>query len=130
MPEGPPYYPADQLTDRPERFFVAEIIREKIFLLYSDEIPYSTEVVVEGFQDSKTNAGEPLARIQATIFVMRETQKAIILGKNGAAIKKLGMHARTEIERFLQYKVFLEMTVKVRANWRDDESALQKFGYL
>jgi len=129
LPEGPAYFPKDQLTDRPERFFVGEIIREKIFMLYSDEIPYSSEVSIDGFQESKTNAGEPLARIQAIIYVMRETQKAIILGKNGAAIKKLATYARTEIERFLQTKVFLEVTVKVRDNWRDDDSALQRFGY-
>jgi GTP-binding protein Era len=129
LPEGPAYYPPDQLTDRHERFFVSEIIREKIFLQFSDEIPYSTEVVIEGFQDSKTNAGEPLARIQASIYVMRETQKAILLGHNGAAIKKLGMAARRDIEAFLETKIFLELTVKVRDNWRDDERTLQRFGY-
>jgi GTPase len=130
LPEGDPYYPTDQLTDRPERFFVGEIIREKIMMLYTDEIPYSTEVSIESFQDSTTTKGEAIARINATIYVMRETQKAIILGKGGAAIKKLGTHARGDIERFLQTKVFLELTVKVRDNWRDDENALQRFGYL
>ena len=130
LPEGDPYYPVDQLTDRPERFFVGEIIREKIMMLYTDEIPYSTEVSIESFQDSTTTKGEAIARINATIYVMRETQKAIILGKGGAAIKKLGTHARGDIERFLQTKVFLELTVKVRDNWRDDENALQRFGYL
>jgi GTP-binding protein Era len=129
LPEGEPYYPPDQLTDRPERFFVSEIIREKILMQFSDEIPYSTEVMVEDFKEAKTNAGEDIARIQATIFVMRETQKAIILGKGGAAIKKLGSVARMDIERFLKTKVFLELTVKVRDNWRDDEKALQRFGY-
>ncbi|MCW5921279.1 MAG: GTPase Era [Saprospiraceae bacterium] len=129
LPEGAPYYPPDQLTDRPERFFVGEIIREKIFLNYADEIPYSCEVSVDAFKDAETKAGEPIARIAATIYVMRETQKAIILGKNGNAIKKLGSDARMEIERFLQSKVFLELTVKVRDNWRDDERALQRFGY-
>jgi GTP-binding protein Era len=129
LPEGEPYYPIDQLTDRPERFFVSEIIREKILLLFSDEIPYSTEVVVEDFKEGKTTAGEDIARIQATIFVMRETQKAIVLGKGGAAIKKLGSIARLDLERFLKTKVFLELTVKVRDNWRDDDKALQRFGY-
>ncbi|MEY3195496.1 MAG: hypothetical protein RIQ78_1593, partial [Bacteroidota bacterium] len=119
----------DQLTDRPERFFVSEIIREKILLLFSDEIPYSTEVVVEDFKEGKTTAGADIARIQATIFVMRETQKAIVLGKGGAAIKKLGSIARLDLERFLKTKVFLELTVKVRDNWRDDDKALQRFGY-
>lgn len=129
LPEGEPFYPPDQLTDRPERFFVGEIVREKIFLLYSDEIPYSSEVVVESFKETTTKTGEPLARIAATIYVMRETQKAIILGKNGVAIKKLGSYARADIERFVQTRVFLELTVKVRDNWRDDERALQRFGY-
>jgi GTP-binding protein Era len=129
LPEGPAYYPTDQLTDRPERFFVSEIIREKIFLLYSDEVPYSCEVGIESFQESTTNAGEPLARIRASIYVLRETQKGILLGKGGLAIKKLGTTARMAIERFLQTKVFLELTVKVRGNWRDDERSLQQFGY-
>ncbi len=130
LPEGEPYYPPDQLTDRPERFFVSEIIREKILRLYDDEIPYSCEVSIEDFKEAKTNAGENIARIRATIFVMRETQKAILLGKGGLAIKKLGTYARKDIETFLQSKAFLELTVKVRDNWRDDEQALQRFGYL
>ncbi|MEQ1746957.1 MAG: GTPase Era [Saprospiraceae bacterium] len=129
LPEGPAYYPPDQLTDRPERFFVSEIIREKIFLLYADEIPYSCEVGIESFQETKTNAGEPLARIRASVFVLRETQKGILLGKGGAAMKKLATAARMAIERFLRTKVFLEITVKVRGNWRDDERSLQNFGY-
>lgn len=130
LPEGEPYYPPDQLTDRPERFFVSEIIREKILKLYDDEIPYACEVTIEDFKEAKTNAGEDLARIRATIFVMRETQKAILLGKAGAAIKKLGTYARKDIEMFLQSKVFLDLTVKVRDNWRDDEQALERFGYI
>jgi len=129
LPEGPAYYPTDQLTDRPERFFASEIIREKIFLLYEDEVPYSCEVGIESFQETTTNAGEPIARIRASIYVLRETQKAILLGKGGVAIKKLGTAARMAIERFLQTKVFLELTVKVRNNWRDDERSLQHFGY-
>jgi GTP-binding protein Era len=129
LPAGEPFYPPDQLTDRPERFFVGEIVREKIFVLYDDEIPYSCEVGIESFQETVTKTGEPLARIQANIFVLRDTQKAIILGKGGSAIKKLGTYARQDIERFLGSKVYLELTVKVRSNWRDDEGALQRFGY-
>lgn len=130
LPEGEAYYPPDQLTDRPERFFVSEIIREKILRLYDDEIPYACEVSIEDFKEAKTNAGEAIARIRASIFVMRETQKAILLGKGGLAIKKLGTYARKDIEAFLESKVFLDLTVKVRDNWRDDEQALQRFGYL
>ena len=129
LPEGAPYYPPDQLTDRPERFFVSEIILEKIFILYSDEIPYSCEVAVESFKESATQAGEPIARITATIYVLRDLQKAIILGKGGAAIKKLGTYARKDIENFLQTKIYLELTVKVRDNWRDNDRTLQRFGY-
>jgi GTP-binding protein Era len=92
-------------------------------------VPYSCEVNVDSFKETETKAGEPLTRISATIFVLRETQKAIVLGKNGSAIKKLGTDARMEIEKFLQTKVYLEITVKVRDNWRDDERALQWFGY-
>ena len=129
IPEGPAYYPTDQLTDRPERFFVSEIIREKIFLRYSDEVPYSCEVGIDSFQESTTTKGEAIARIRATIFVIRESQKGILLGKNGSAIKNLGIAARLAIEEFLQTKVHLELTVKVRDNWRDDDRALQQFGY-
>lgn len=129
LPESPAYYPQDQLTDRPERFFVGEIIREKIFLLYEEEIPYSCEVSVDSFQETTTKTGAPLARIGATIFVIRETQKGILLGNRGAAIKKLGTLARLAIQEFLQTKVFLELTVKVRSNWRDDERSLKQFGY-
>ncbi len=129
LPEGPAYYPQDQLTDRPERFFVAEIIREKILLNYRDEIPYACEVIIESFKETETNAGEKLARIQAIIYVARDNQKLILIGKNGLAMKKLGMDARKDMEKFLESKVFLEMTVKVRDNWRDDERMLKNFGY-
>ena len=129
LPEGPEYYPKDQLTDRPERFFCAEIIREKILLNYREEIPYACEVVIEDFKETETNKGEKLARINATIFVGRDNQKMILIGKNGAAMKKLGMDARKDMETFLENKVFLEMTVKVRENWRDDEKMLKHFGY-
>lgn len=129
LPEGEPFYPVDQLTDRPERFFTSEIIREKIFLLYDDEVPYSCEVGIESFKESQTKTGEAIARIQAVIYVLRESQKGILLGKGGSAIKKLGTQARLDLEEFLQTKVHLELTVKVRDNWRDDDRALNFFGY-
>lgn len=129
LPEGPVYYPKDQLTDRPERFFVSEIIREKILLLYQQEIPYSCEVTVESFKETTTKRGEPLVRISALIFVGRKTQKPIIIGKGGASIKKLGSEARKDIEKFLEQKVFLELHVKVKDNWRDDDRLLKSFGY-
>ena len=129
LPEGPVYYPKDQLTDRPERFFVSEIIREKILLQYKQEIPYSSEVIVTDFKEQQTNKGEDLVRIHATIFVARRTQKSIIIGKNGAAIKQLGTEARKSLETFLEKKVFLELFVKVKDNWRDDDRWLKQFGY-
>ncbi|MDX1667119.1 MAG: GTPase Era [Saprospiraceae bacterium] len=129
LPEGPVYYPKDQLTDRPERFFVSEIIREKILLLYHQEIPYSCEVIVVEFKETETGRGEPLVRIRANIYVARKSQKAILIGKNGSAIKQLGTEARKDIETFLQKKVFLELHVKVRENWRDDDRTLRHFGY-
>ena len=129
LEEGPAYYPKDQLTDKPERFFISEIIREKILLHYQQEIPYSCEVVVDSFKETKTKSGDPLVRIAATIFVARKTQKMIIIGKNGSAIKKVGTDARKDIETFLETKVFLELHVKVRENWRNDERMLKHFGY-
>jgi len=129
LPEGPAYYPKDQLTDRPERFFVSEIIREKILLLYQQEVPYSCEVVVTSFKEDQTKQGEPLTRIAAEIYVARKTQKAIIIGKGGSAIKKLGTEARKDVETFLESKVFLELHVKIKDNWRDDERMLKYFGY-
>ena len=128
LPEGPPYYPPDQLTDRPERFFVAEIIREKILLQYKQEVPYSCEVIVDRFKESESKRG-PLIHIHATIYVSRKTQKSIIIGKGGSAIKKLGTAARIALEEFLERKVFLELFVKVKDNWRDDERLLKDFGY-
>lgn len=131
LPEGPEYFPKDQLTDRSERFFVSEIIREKILLLYHQEIPYSVEVIVESFKEGETTReGLPLVRIAATIFVSRKTQKPILIGKNGESIKKLGTEARLAIEKFLEKKVFLELFVKVKENWRDDELMLKRLGYL
>ena len=129
LPEGPAYYPKDQLTDRPERFFISEIIREKILLLYHQEVPYSSEVIVTSFKEDETNKGEALVRIGADIYVARNTQKAIIIGKGGSAIKKLGTEARKDIEKFLEKKVFLELHVKVKDNWRDDDRMLKHFGY-
>jgi GTP-binding protein Era len=129
LPEAPAYYPKDQLTDRPERFFVAEIIREKMLEQYYQEIPYSVEVTVEAFQETKTKDGIPLINIQALIFAARLSQKAIILGKNGSAIKQLGTSARKALETWLEKKVFLELHVKVRENWRDDDKMLKAFGY-
>ena len=129
LPEGPKYYPEDQLTDRSERFFVSEIIREKILLQYEEEIPYSCEVQIDSFKEGTNKAGQPLTRIAATIFVARDSQKPILIGKNGMAIKKLGTDARKAIETFLVNQVFLEINVKVRENWRDDEKFLNFFGY-
>jgi len=128
LPEGPVYYPKDQLTDRSERFFVSEIIREKILLLYRDEIPYSCEVIIEFFQEPKEGEKD-IVRISASIFVMRPTQKSIIIGKGGVGIKRLGTEARMDIERFLERKVFLELLVKVKEGWRDDDNMLKRFGY-
>ncbi|TXB62931.1 GTPase Era [Phaeodactylibacter luteus] len=129
LPEGPAYYPKDQLTDRPERFFISEIIREKILLLYQQEIPYSCEVIVTSFKEDTTKNGDPLIRIGAEIFVARKTQKSIIIGKGGGAIRKLGMEARKDMEEWLESKVFLELHVKVKENWRNDERSLKHFGY-
>ncbi len=125
LPESPAYFPADQLTDRSQRFFVSEIIREKILLNFAKEIPYSTEVAVEAFVED-----ENLIRIKAYIYVARESQKAILLGHEGLAIKKLGTDARKDIEEFLEKHVFLELIVKVSKDWREDEKALKRFGYL
>ena len=127
LPEGPEYYPKDQLTDRSERFFTSEIIREKILLQYRDEVPYSCEVIVDAYKEDPKRA---LVRINATIYVMRETQKLIVIGKNGSAIKQLGIAARKSLETFAQKQVHLELHVKVRDNWRDDEKMMKAFGYI
>lgn len=124
LPEAEAYYDKEILTDRNERFFVTEIIREKILTLYQKEIPYSTEVVIDYFKDEPT-----ISKIGATIYVTRESQKAILLGHQGAAIKRLGTLARKRMEEFLGRKVFIELTVKVNDNWRDDDKALKRFGY-
>ncbi len=124
LPESPPYFPKDQLTDRPVRFFVAEIIREKIFEYYKQEVPYSVEVVVDEFKEYPN-----ITKIYATIYVARESQKPIIIGKDGTALKKIGIEARKEIEAFLGTKVFLNLFVKVDKNWRDNLAKLKKYGY-
>ncbi|MBP5562785.1 MAG: GTPase Era [Bacteroidales bacterium] len=124
LPECPPYFPKDALTDRPMRFFVSELIREQILLQYKKEIPYSVEVVVESYKE------EPdLIRIAATLYVERTTQKAIIIGSKGSAIKKLGTDARMSIEDFLQKHVFLDLSVKVLKDWRNNELQMKRFGY-
>ena len=129
LPEGPVYFPEDQLTDRSERFFVSEILREQILEQYHQEIPYSVEIEIETFEETETKDGEELARISAVIYVSRKTQKPILIGKGGNSIKKLGTHARRRMEEFLGRKVFLETHVKIREDWRDDEAWLKRFGY-
>ncbi|MBN1144739.1 MAG: KH domain-containing protein, partial [Bacteroidales bacterium] len=122
--EGPVYYPEDSLTDRPERFFVSEIVREKIFLNYKKEIPYSCEVVIDSFKE-----GDDMVRIEAIIYVMRETQKGIIIGHHAEALKKTGIQARMDIEKFLGKKVYLGLQVKVAQDWRNSDKMLKRFGY-
>lgn len=124
LPLNPPYFEEDAFTDRPARFFVNEIIREKIFLYYQKEIPYSTEVVVEEFKE-KTD----ILSIRAIIYVEREAQKGIIIGNKGAALKKVGIMARRDLERFFEKKVFLALQVKVEKGWRNRDAMLQAFGY-
>ena len=124
LPLHPPYYPKDELTDKPERFFAAEMVREKIFKLYKKEIPYSCEVVIEEFKEEET-----IIRIRGIIYVERNSQKGIIIGQGGEALKKVGTWAREEMEKFFQKKVFLELYVKVNENWRTDPKALSRFGY-
>lgn len=123
-PEHPYYFPEDQLTDRPERFFMSEMIREKILLHYQKEIPYSVEVVVEEFKEESN-----LIRISATIFTERKSQKGILIGQGGMGLKRVGTEARKDMEEFLEKKVFLQLFVKVREQWRNNESLLKKFGY-
>jgi GTPase len=125
MPEHPPYFPQDEFTDRSERFFASEIIREKIFLNYEQEVPYSTEVAITEFKDEET-----IIRIRAQIYVERDSQKGIIIGNKGSSLKKLGMDARKDLEAFFQKKVFLETHVKVADNWRKQKLKLRQFGYL
>ena len=125
LPFGTPYFPSDALTDKPERFFVSEIIREKILLNYQKEIPYSVEIVVETFKEE-----DEIIRIEAIINVARETQKGIIIGHQGKALKKVGTQARKDLETFFGKKIFIKLFVKVTKNWRDNEQDLKRFGYF
>jgi GTP-binding protein Era len=124
LPEGQPFFEGDDLTDLPTKFFVGELIREKIFLLYGDEIPYQATVLVQEFKEKTT-----LTKIRAEIIVQRESQKGIILGEGGKMIRKLGSEARADIEKFIDRKIFLELFVKVRPKWRDTETFLKEYGY-
>ncbi len=124
LPVSPPYFPKDEITDKTERFITAEIIREKTLLLYKQEIPYSVEVVIEDFKEEKN-----IIRVRGEIYVTRNSQKAIIIGHKGEAIKKLGTEARKDIETFFNKKIYLELFVKVKKDWRNDEKMLRKFGY-
>lgn len=124
LPESPPYYGTDEMTDKSERFLAAEIIREKVFLNYKQEIPYASEVVVDSFKDE-----DKLLRIEATIFVERPTQKGILIGHQGKELKKVGTSARLDMEKFWDKKVYLGLFVKVKENWRNDDRLLKYFGY-
>ncbi|MBI5009303.1 MAG: GTPase Era, partial [Bacteroidia bacterium] len=124
LPEGEPYFPKDQLTDKIERFFASEIIREKILLHYKKEIPYSVEIEIESFTEEKN-----LIRIRAVIHVARDSQKGIIIGHKGTMLKRVGTEARKDMEDFFRKKVFLEIYVKVSKDWRDKPAMLKKFGY-
>jgi GTP-binding protein Era len=124
LPESPPFYPKDELTDKSERFFVSEFIREKILLNYQQEVPYAVEVEVESFKES-----DKIINIRCIINVERESQKGIIIGHQGKALKKVGSLARADMEKFFGKKVFLEMFVKVKKDWRNDDRLLKQFGY-
>lgn len=125
LPESPPFFEKDALTDKPARFFVTEIIREKIFLYYQKEIPYSVEVIVEQYKES-----EKLVNIRAVICVERDSQKGIIIGRGGKALRKVGMEARYDIEAFLDKQVYLDLYVKVEKDWRSKDKFLKNFGYI
>ncbi len=124
LPEGPPFYPKDQLTDKPERFFVNEAIREKILLHYKKEIPYSVEIDTEEFYEEKK-----IIKIRSVIMVERNSQKGIIIGHKGASLKRVGTEARKDLEKFFNKKVFLELYVKVNKDWRNNSRQLKRFGY-
>jgi len=124
LPEGPAFYPKDQLTDKTERFFVSEIIREKILIHYKEEVPYSVEVEITEFKEE-----ERLIRIYAVIYVVRESQKGIVIGHQGRMLKKVGTQARLDMEEFFDKKVFLQLEVKVSKDWRDNSGELKNFGY-
>ena len=125
LPEGEPYFGKDALTDKPARFFVTEIIREKILLNYDKEVPYSAEVIVEKFEEK-----EGSIHIMAVVYVERDSQKGILIGKGGARLKKVGTEARRDIEKFFDKSVYLEIFVKVEPNWRNRENKLRSFGYI
>ena len=124
LPESPPYFPKDQLTDKPERFFVNETIREKILMLYKKEVPYAVEIETESFKEE-----ENIIRIRSVIMVERDTQKGIIIGHKGSSLKKVGTEARKDLEKFFGKKIFLELYVKVNKNWRSSNRELRRFGY-
>ena len=124
LPESPPYFPKDQLTDKPERFFVNEIIREKILLNYKKEIPYSVEILTEEFKED-----DKIIRIRSTIMVERDSQKGIIIGHKGSALKKIGIQARKDLETFFGKQIHIELFVKVNKNWRNNQNQLKRFGY-
>ena len=124
LPEGEPFYTGDDLSDLPVKFFAGELIREKIYQLFQEEIPYQTAVVIREFKEKSS-----LVKITADIVVHRETQKAILLGEKGNMIKRLGTEARKDIEKFIGHKVFLELFVKVKPKWREDEMKLKEYGY-
>ena len=124
LPEHPGYYPKEDITDRSERFFASEIVREKIFLNYGQEIPYSSEVGIESFKEE-----DAIIRMRATIYVERDSQKGILIGKGGSSLKKVGTEARMDMEKFFGKKVFLETHVKVADNWRKQKLKLKHFGY-
>jgi len=125
LPESPPYFGKDALTDRSSRFFVTEIVREKILLTYDKEVPYATQVIVEKFDES-----DNAIHIMAVIYVERDSQKGIIIGHQGKMIKRVGTEARKDIEKFFEKKVFLELYVKVEKDWRNQENKLRAFGYI
>lgn len=125
LPESEPYFPKDELTDRSQRFFASEIIREKILVQYKQEVPYSVEVEIEAFHEEET-----IIRIEANIYVVRESQKGILIGNKGEKLKKVGTSARIDMEEFFEKKVFLEIMVKVDPDWRDNDRRLKKFGYI
>jgi GTP-binding protein Era len=124
LPESPPYYPKDQLTDKSERFFVNESIREKILLNFKKEIPYAVEIETESFEEE-----ENIIRIRSVIMVERDTQKGILIGHKGLALKRIGSEARIDLEKFFEKKIFLELYVKVNKDWRSNERQLKRFGY-
>ena len=128
LPEGPDIYPADQLTDKDERFFAAELIREQLFHEMGEELPYRCEVMVESFKD-ESSPGRPFRRIEATILVERDSQKAMVIGAGGAKLKKIGSGARKEMEKMFGGKVYLGVWVKVRKSWTDDARVLKQLGY-